>query len=250
MFDRSPDRLDRRSVLQAMGVSSLLGLTGYAASPGADGSEGSSQERSGSDQHGAQPDQDGQILQRIPAVDIPVIDAYYGGEKVWFIHTSTSDQRMAEQLTEMIDYPTLHAPNLADGVDLDAIGDIYVFKNGVDRSDAEPWGGGPFGYQIDVLDAVPDDESYTSLRHPHLVTWNDDADPEILESVGRIEAAKRAGRLSIEPTDAVVTAPVVSWPGGPFGSNLHMGMGPAEMNPTCTGANGTTDSSGNRSDRS
>ena len=108
------------------------------------------------------------------------------------------------------------------------VADIYVFKKGIDQSDVEPWGGGPFGYQIDIIDSVPGEEKYTPLRHPHLVTWNEDAEPEILESVDELMQAKEAGRLTIKSTDIVVSAPIVSWPGDPFGQNLHMSRGPSE----------------------
>lgn len=220
--------------MQVVGVSSLFGMTGYAAKSDTEGTEEMPQRRPQNErQESEKANQGGQMLRRIPVMDIPVIDAYYECETVWFVHTSVSDQQMAKQLTEMINYPTLYTPGLDNGVDLDELGNIYVFRNGVDRSDAEPWGGGPFGYQIDVLDSVPDDETYTSLRQPHIVTWEDDADPEILKSVDQLKEAERAGRLSINPTDVVVTVPVVSWPGDPFGSNLHMGMGAAEMEEMC-----------------
>ena len=101
--------------------------------------------------------------------------------------------------------------------DLDALGAIYVFKNGIDRSDAEPWGGGPFGFQIDIVDSVPDDQAYTPLRRPYVVTWAEDADARVLRSVEELMAAQDAGELEITPTDVVVTAPIVSWPGDPFG---------------------------------
>lgn len=231
MSDRSPGRFNRRSVMQAVGVSSLFGITGYAAKPEAQ--EMPQQRPQNQDRKNDAMNQGGQMFQRIPVVDLPVIDAYYECEKVWFIHTSVSDQQMAKRLTEMVNYPTLFAPSLTDGVDPDELENIYVFRNGVDRSDAPPWGGGPFGYQIDILDSVPDDEVYTSLRQPHMVMWNEDAEPEILKSLEQLEEAEQAGRLSIKPTDVVVTAPVVSWPGDPFGSNLHMGMGAAEMEEMC-----------------
>lgn len=97
-----------------------------------------------------------------------------------------------------------------------AAGAIYVFKNGVDRSDAQPWGGGPFGYQIDILDSVPDDQAYTPLRNPHIVTWTEDADPRVLTSVEELMTACSSGKLEITTTDVVVTAPIVSWPGDLF----------------------------------
>ena len=92
-----------------------------------------------------------------------------------------------------------------------------MFKNGVDRSDAEPWGGGPFGFQIDILDSVPDDQASTPLRRPHAVSLAEDANERVLRSVEELLAARDAAELEVTPTDVVVTAPVASWPGDPFG---------------------------------
>lgn len=41
---------------------------------------------------------------------IPVIDAYYQGQKVWFNHTDVTSKEMAERLTNMVNYPTNFAP--------------------------------------------------------------------------------------------------------------------------------------------
>ncbi|MFB6202245.1 MAG: hypothetical protein ABEI98_09565 [Halorhabdus sp.] len=189
--------------MKVLGVTGAVGLTGFTGAAGAQDQSDQSSQNSDEDHY----------FEKHPEVEIPVIDGYHDGEKVWFIHTSASTEKMAERLTEMIDYPPLHVPKLDE---IDALAEIYVFKNGIDRSDAEPWGGGPFGYQIDLLDSVPDDQAYTPLRHPHLVSWCDDADPRILTSVDELMAARDAGELDIMPTDVVVTAPVVSWPGDPF----------------------------------
>ena len=115
-------------------------------------------------------------------------------------------------MTEMVGYPTAYAPNNADVVDIDAIADIYAFENGIDQSDAEPWGGGVFSRQIDVLDSIPGDEGYTSLRQVNVVSWKDNADPMVLMSEKEVLEAKRAGKITIEATGNVVTAPVVRWP--------------------------------------
>lgn len=225
MSDPPTNGFDRRTVMKAIGVSSFLGLptvAGTAAgesttvAPNTDEPTQMSNNASSGDQ---------QMFRRIPAIDLPVIDAYHDCETVWFIHTSVSNKEMADRLTEMINYPTFHAPKLADIAEIDALADIYVFENGVDRSDAEPWGGGPFGYQIDILDSVPGEEGYTSLRHANTVSWEQEAEPEILRSIKELMTAKEAGRLTIKPTDVVVTAPVVSWPDDPFGEPLHMGVG-------------------------
>lgn len=85
-----------------------------------------------------------------------------------------------------------------------------------DRSGADPWGGGPFGFQVDILDSVPDERAYTPLRQPNLVSWKDGANPHVLTSVSELMAARDDGELDITPTEVVDTAPVVSWPGDPF----------------------------------
>ena len=210
--------VDRRNVLKVLGVSSLAGLTGYAET-----AHGERPQTPKTAQAADEDDEesDDELFEQIPAIDIPVIDAYYNCETVWFIHTSASTQQMATRLQEMIHSPVLHVPTLDDIVDIEALADIYVFKNGVDRSDVAPWGGGPFGFQIDILDSVPGDEDYTPLRRPNVVSWNEDADPRILKSVDDLMQVKEAGELSIKQTDVVVNAPLVDWPDGSLGG-LHM----------------------------
>lgn len=212
MSEKQIGMLDRRTAMKAMGASSLIGLPGILTSS----------ERQ---------DQQGEGMDCIPGVYIPIIDAYYNGEVIWFIHTSASTEQMATRLEEMIDYPVLHVPKLNEIADIDKLGNIYVFKNGVDQSDTEPWGGGPFGYQIDILDSVPGDEEYTPLRNPHMVMWHEDANPEIIESVDQLKEAEQAGRLSINQTDVVVNAPVVEWPDGGFGN--IMGIDDSDMTENC-----------------
>jgi len=145
---------------------------------------------------------------------IPVIDGYYNGEKVWFIHPDVSNAEISEKLTRMISYKTLYVPQHAKAVDASKLAKLYVFTNGVDQKGVKPWGGGPFGYQLDIFDTIPDDEGYTSLRRPHLVTWNEDAKPRILKSEEALLEVEAAGELSIEETDFVVNVPILRWPGG------------------------------------
>jgi hypothetical protein len=144
---------------------------------------------------------------------VPVIDAYHAGEKVWFIHTDVSSLEMAKRLTTMVEYPSYHVPENSEVVNASKLSNIYVFTNGVNRSDAEPWGGGPFHYQIDIIDTVPGDDGYTSLRNPHLVTWKENATPRVLKSVEALKEAESNGELTIKQTDVVVNAPVVRFPG-------------------------------------
>jgi hypothetical protein len=145
---------------------------------------------------------------------IPIIDAYHEGEKIWFIHTDVTDPKMAERLTMMVDYKTLHVPKNAEAVDINKIAKLYVFTNGIDQSNVKPWGGGPFNYQIDIFDSVPGDEGYTSVRNPHLVTWNEDSTPRILKTEKELLEAEANGELVIKGTPVVVNVPVVRWSGG------------------------------------
>lgn len=164
----------------------------------------------------AAPDPNEPALQAAQPADdpyemFPIIDAYYEGEKLWFIHTDVSDEPMARRLTMMVGYNTIHSPRLGE-IPLDKVGKFYAFTNGVSQEDVGPWGGGPFGYQIDIFESVPGDEAYTPLRNPHLVTWNETATPKILTSVAELLEAERNGELTIRPTNVIVSAPVVRWP--------------------------------------
>lgn len=145
---------------------------------------------------------------------IPVVNAFYEGKEIWFIHTDVTDAQLAERLTKMVNYRTLYAPKNAEAVDLDKLAKFYVFTNGVDHAGQEPWGGGPYGYQIDVFDSIPGDDGYTSWRTPLLVTWNENARPRILKSVDEVKKAEKAGDVTIEETGLIVNVPVVRWPEG------------------------------------
>lgn len=204
--------------MKALGASSLVGFTGYAGAQ-----QGQQDQQVDDDSPSNQEGMSGHV----PMINIPVINGYYDGDEVWFMHIDVSEQQMAEMMTEMINHPTHHAPALADAVDVNEAAPMYVFTNGIDHSGEEPWGGGPFNYQIDILDSVPNDDGYTSLRNPYRVTWEDDASPEILESEESVLDAEDAGELTIEQTEVIVTAPVVNWPGGP--GDVQTGMGASDM---------------------
>ena len=150
-----------------------------------------------------------------PYEKIPIIDGYFNGEKVWFIHPDVSNAETSETLTKMTNYGTTYVPKHNEVVSLEKLAKLYLFSNGISHRGVEPWNGGPFGFQIDIFDSIPGDKDYTSLRRPHVVTWNENAKPRILTSEKDLLAAETAGELSIEATDFVVNVPLVRWPGGP-----------------------------------
>jgi len=85
-------------------------------------------------------------------ITIPMIDGYYNGEKVYFLHTEVSDKPMAEMMSMMVNFPTLYVPELMN-ISPDDLGKVYIFTNGIPGT--EPYGGGPFFFQIDIFDAIP-----------------------------------------------------------------------------------------------
>jgi len=141
-------------------------------------------------------------------ITIPMIDGYYNGERIFFVHTEVSDKPMAEMMTMMINFPTLYTSELKN-IPEDDMSKVYVFTNGIAGSG--PYGGGPFMYQIDVFDSIPDQGGYSQFRVPHLVSWNDNSTPRILTSVDEILEAESNGELTIQKTDNVVNAPMVVW---------------------------------------
>jgi len=144
-------------------------------------------------------------------ITIPMIDGYYNGEKVYFIHTELSDKKMASMMTSMVNFPTLYVPDL-ENISTEDLGKFYVFTNGVEGTGR--YGGGPFFFQIDVFDTVPTSDGYSEFRVPQLVTWNDESTPRILTSVSELLDAEKNGELSIKSADFVVHLPVIVWDSG------------------------------------
>jgi len=142
---------------------------------------------------------------------MPMIDGYHNGEKVFFVHTEVSDKNMADMMSMMINFPTLHVSDLAN-MPQSEMSKVYVFTNGIAGSG--PYGGGPFMFQIDVFDSIPGQMGYSQFRVPHLVTWNDNSTPTILISVDEIFEAESNGELTIQKTDNVVNAPMIVWKSG------------------------------------
>jgi len=141
-------------------------------------------------------------------ITMPLIDGYYNGEKVYFVHTEVSDKDISEMLTMMVNFPILHVSELKN-ISPDDLAIVYIFTNGIPGSG--PYGGGPFFFQIDIFDAVPGQNGYSQFRSPHLVTWNENSSPRLLTSVEELLEAEANGEVTIEKTDLVVNAPMIVW---------------------------------------
>jgi len=173
-----------------------------------------------------------QSLADNPQLSMPVINAYYNGQEIWFMHTEVSDAQMAQRLSNMVGgnntmgmMATMHVPRLAD-IPKETAGKLYVFTNGVKQDGVKPWGGGPFGYQVDVFDSIPGQKEYSPLRNPYIVTWGENATPRILKSVEEILAAERNDELTITQSDVIVNAPIVQWQNNIQGTQPNQIMNP------------------------
>ncbi len=142
---------------------------------------------------------------------VPPVKGFYAGQEIHFIHTEASDPQVAGMLSDMMGSPVIVVPSLADVPDA-ALGDVFVFGNGVTPDDEMERG--PFGFQPDVFDTVPGDAGYTPLRAVSVVSWQNERDARVLPSVEEIREAEAAGELTIEKPGVVVNMPVVEWPGG------------------------------------
>ncbi len=137
---------------------------------------------------------------------IPPVKGLYKGKEVLFIHTEASDPQVAGMLTRMMGPKVLTVPSLSR-IPRALLADVYVSTNGIK-------GGGPFGFQVDVFDAVPGQARYTPLRGVILVTWQGGARPRLLGSVEEIQAASRKGEIALKRPGVVVNMPMLVWPGG------------------------------------
>jgi hypothetical protein len=139
----------------------------------------------------------------------PPVTAYYVGEEVLFAHTETSDPEVAEMLVDMMGSPVPVVPALAQVPDA-ALGELYVFTNGISPDGAQ----GPLGFQPDVFGSAPGDDGYSPLVRITLVSWRDSEEPRLLTSSADVREAADEGHLTLERTETVVNAPLLTWPGG------------------------------------
>lgn len=137
---------------------------------------------------------------------IPPVQGFAGGEEIFFLHTETSNPKVAERLTSMMGSPVLVVPSLAK-VPKDALADVSVFTNGVR-------GGGPLGFQADVFDQPAGQPGYSPLRSLNQVTWKNSNTARILTSARQVQQAAQRGEITLRRPGVVVNMPFVTWPAG------------------------------------
>ena len=149
---------------------------------------------------------------KMPA-DAPTVPAVFGyseGQEILFIHTETSDAKIAKILTDMMGgSPVLVVPALARAPK-DLLAPVYVFTNG--KTGDGPTG--PLGGQADIFPHPPGDAGYRPLRAITLVTWKDAKEARVLKSVAELQGAVESGAVSLTEPGVVVNMPFLTWPGG------------------------------------
>jgi len=144
------------------------------------------------------------------APTIPAVAGYSEGQEILFIHTETSDPKIAKILTDMMGgSPVLVVPALAKAPP-DLLARVYVFTNG--KTGDGPTG--PLGGQADIFEHPPGDAGYRPLRSVTLVTWRDVTAARVLKSTAELQRVIDSGALSIEEAGVVVNMPFLTWPGG------------------------------------
>ncbi len=144
------------------------------------------------------------------APTVPAVTGYSEGWEIFFLHTETSDPKIAKILTDMMGgSPVLVVPSLARAP-REMLARVYVFTNGMTGDGPM----GPLGGQADIFEHPPGSPAYSPLRAVTLVAWKDEKSARILKSAAELQSAIDSGEVSIEEPGVVINMPFLRWPGG------------------------------------
>ncbi len=142
----------------------------------------------------------------VPA-KIPMHMGKFEEKPVYFIITDTNDKAVADLITTKQNWKVELAPPL-EKTSKSVLEEVYMFKNGIT-------GNGIHGFQEEVLTSTPlQIDEYSALRSVIDVSWKTGQKAEVLESIESINAAEKAGRIELKPTNVVINMPQIVWPEG------------------------------------
>jgi nitrogen regulatory protein PII len=142
----------------------------------------------------------------VPA-EIPLHKAFFDEKSVYYIITDTNDKAHAKAISEKQKWKVEIAPPLSK-TPKESLGDVYIFLNGMK-------GNGTYGFQDEVFSNTPaQTEQYSAIRSVTHVTWKDEKASEVLDSIQKILDTKKAGKIELEKTDAIINMPQIVWPDG------------------------------------
>ena len=142
----------------------------------------------------------------VPA-EIPLHKAFFDGKSVYYIITDTNDKTHAKAISEKQKWKVEIAPPLSK-TPKESLSDVYMFLNGIE-------GNGTRGFQDEIFSSTPaQTEQYSAIRSVTHVTWKDDQEPEVLDSVQKILDAQKEDKIELEKTNAIINMPQIVWPNG------------------------------------
>ena len=140
-------------------------------------------------------------------VTIPMHQGIFESGPIHYIITDTNDETFAKDITEKQKWKVELAPPL-ENTPQSSLGDVYIFKNGID-------GSGIFGFQNEVFSSTPNlTDEYSALRTVNEISWKKGQNAENLDSVDSIKKAEKDGRIEISKKKIVVNMPQIVWPDG------------------------------------
>ncbi len=140
------------------------------------------------------------------ALTVPPVTGYSEGQEILFIHTETSDPKIAKILTDMMGgSPVLVVPAPAKAP-MELLAPVYVFTNG--KTGDGPTG--PLGGKADIFQFPPGDAGYRPLRAVTLVTWKDEKAARVLKSMAELRSAIDNGAVSVKDARVVVNMPFLT----------------------------------------
>ena len=138
---------------------------------------------------------------------LPMHKGIYNSSSVFYIITDSSDQDLANKITENHGWKVELAPPMGNSPE-STLQQLFIFTNGVG-------GGGIYGFQDDVFSSTPKQESeYSPLSSVIEVTWKQGQNKVVLESAEEVLEAKEGGRVEFKETGIVINTPQIIWPEG------------------------------------
>lgn len=150
------------------------------------------------------------MMMGVKGPKLPAVQGYLEGQLILFVHTESSDPKIAKILTDMMGgSPVLVVPALANAPK-ELLAPVYVFTNG--RKGDGPMG--PLGGQPDIFVHGPGTPGYSPLREVSLVTWNVEGSAHVLKSFSELKKVIDNGAVKVNKSGVIVNMPFLTWPGG------------------------------------
>jgi hypothetical protein len=126
------------------------------------------------------------------AVAVPVALGQEGGPSNPVVHFA-QPMTLGFYKGKTVEYLDLGPVKLRAG---NKVAPIWAFTNGA-------------AGQVNIIDTVPGQKSYTPLWGVRLVTWNAGVTPRVLRSRSAVDQAVRAGQATVKAMPIVVNCPVL-----------------------------------------